>query len=55
MFNNLPPILQDWITQLNNRSVSVNLRYNTYTMLSNIVKELKPHLEKFEKELEKVR
>lgn len=55
MQNNLPPLIQDWLTQLNSKKTPMNLRYNYYTMLSNIIKEVKPHVDKYERELNKVK
>jgi hypothetical protein len=53
MFNNLPPNIQDWITQLKNPKIPVSIRYNYFNMLSNVVNEAKPELEAFKKVLDK--
>jgi len=53
MFNTLPPLIQDWISNLNNKSTPKHIRYNYYTMLKNIVEEANKEIAKFQLELDR--
>ena len=53
MLSNLPPMIQDWISNLNNKSTPMNIRYNYFTMINNAVGEMQQAVNKFQKELDK--
>lgn len=53
MTSNLPPIIQDWINNLNNKSISMNIRYNYFTTMNNVITEMQTAIQKFQKELDK--
>jgi hypothetical protein len=53
MTSNLPPIIQDWINNLNNKSISMNIRYNYFTTMNNVITEMQIAIQKFQKELDK--
>lgn len=55
MKSNLPPIIEDWISNLNNKSVPINIRYNYFNMINNVIKEMQTASEAFQKELDKQR
>lgn len=55
MFSNLPPNIQEWIINLNNNLTPMNIRYNYFTMLSNVADECKKEVDKFQKVLDKER
>lgn len=51
MYNNLPPLIQDWISNLNNKNNPKNIRYNYFMMLNNLVNEVQKHLNVYNKEI----
>lgn len=51
MYNNLPPLIQDWISNLNNKNNPKNIRYNYFMMLNNLVNEVQKHLNVYNKEV----
>lgn len=51
MYNNLPPLIQDWIANLNNKNNPNNIRYNYFMMLNNLVNEVQKHLNVYNKEI----
>lgn len=53
MLSNLPPVVQEWIIALNDKTMPMNIRYNYFTMVNNTIKELQQAAVKFEKEMEK--
>lgn len=53
MLTNLPPMIQEWINNLNTKSVPINIRYNYFTMINNAISELQIASTKFQKELDK--
>jgi len=53
MLNNLPPVIQDWIENLNKKSVPINIRYNYFNMINNAMKEMKTASDSFQKELDR--
>lgn len=53
MLSNLPPVVQEWIIALNDKTMPMNIRYNYFTMVNNTIKELQQAAAKFEKEMEK--
>ena len=53
MLSNLPPMIQDWISNLNNKSTPMNIRYNYFTMINNAINEMQVSANKFQKELDK--
>ena len=55
MFTNLPPAVQDLLTNLNNRAAPINIRFNYFSMLNNISSEIKKETDKFQRELDKQR
>lgn len=55
MFSNLPLIIQEYINTLNDPNQAMSARYNYYMMLSNIVTEINPAIEKYKKQLDKQR
>lgn len=55
MKNNLPPIIEDWITNLNNKKVPINIRYNYFNMINNVIHEMQASATAFQKELDRQR
>jgi len=53
MLSNLPPTIQDWISNLSNKSTPMNIRYNYFTMINNAINEMQVSANKFQKELDK--
>ena len=51
MYNTLPPQVQDWITNLNNKKNPKNIRYNYFMMLDNLVNEVQKHVSVYNREL----
>jgi hypothetical protein len=46
-------MIQDWISNLNNKSTPMNIRYNYFTMINNAINEMQVSANKFQKELDK--
>ena len=55
MYNNLPPLIQDWLTNLQNKKTPMNIRYNYFNMINNAIKEMTTEVNKFQKELDNQR
>jgi hypothetical protein len=53
MLSNLPPTIQDWISNLSNKSTPMNIRYNYFSMINNAINEMQVAANKFQKELDK--
>jgi len=53
MLTNLPPLIQDWINNINNKTVPMNIRYNYFAMINNAIGEMQLAVQKFQKELDK--
>lgn len=53
MLSNLPPMLQQWINSLSDKTIPMHIRYNYFSMINNSIKELQAAATKFEKEMEK--
>ena len=53
MLTNLPPLIQDWINNLSNKSTPMNIRYNYFTMINNAIGEMQQAANKFQKEMDK--
>jgi hypothetical protein len=52
MYSNLPPNIQDWLTQLKNKKIPMNIRFNYFSMLTNVVDQVQPEVQKFQKEMD---
>ena len=50
MRENLPPIIQDWIANMTNKNSKEDIRFNYFTMLSNVRNEVAKETAKFELE-----
>ena len=48
MKDNLPPIITDWISNMHNKNNSEAIRYNYFTMLENVKKEVTIETAKFD-------
>ena len=53
MTSNLPPLIQDWINNISNKTAPMNIRYNYFTMINNAITEMQVAANKFQKELDK--
>jgi len=53
MFNSLPLIIQDYITNMSNKKTDIKVRFNYYTNLKNVRDEIDKHLKQFEKDTPK--
>ena len=53
MTSNLPPLIQDWINNISNKTAPMNIRYNYFTMINNAITEMQLAANKFQKELDK--
>lgn len=53
MKTSLPPVIEDWITNLSNKSTPINIRYNYFNMVNNAITEMQKASDAFQKELDK--
>lgn len=48
MKESLPPIIQDWITNMHSKNNSEAVRYNYFNMLTNVKNEVTAEVAKFD-------
>jgi hypothetical protein len=53
MKTNLPPIIEDWLNNLSNKNIPINIRYNYFNMINNVIQEMQKASAAFQKELDK--